>query len=80
MNWEQIAPALAALVIAIIGYIITYFDNKKVKSKLKTIEEALQSDDMEYYIVCPHCQQKICLSKVKLFSEKKTKENELKEE
>ena len=80
MSWEQITPTLIALVIAIIGYLITYFDNKKVKSKLKTIEEALQSDDMEYYIICPHCQRKICLSKVKLFAEKKLKEVELKED
>ena len=43
MKWEQIAPALAALVIAIIGYIITYFDNKKVKYK-KTKTESVDID------------------------------------
>ena len=80
MSWEQITPTLIALVIAIIGYIITYFDNKKVKSKLKTVEEALQSDDTEYFIICPYCQRKICLSKIKLFAEKKIKEVESKED
>ena len=40
--------------------------SKKLKDKISTIEEALQSDDAEYYVICPNCKSKIILSKVKI--------------
>lgn len=71
MSWDQITPTLVALVIAILGYLISYLDNKKTKEKLQTIEQALQSDDTEFYIICPNCGAKICLNKLKIIAEKK---------
>lgn len=44
--------------------------SKKLKEKITTIEEALQSDDAEYYVICPECKAKIVLSKVKILVDK----------
>ena len=66
MNIEQLYPVLVALAIAVASYLISYINNKKLKDKITTIEEALQSDDAEYYVICPNCKSKIILSKVKI--------------
>ena len=66
MNIEQLYPVLAALAVAVASYLISYVNNKKLKEKITTIEEALQSDDAEYYVICPNCKSKIILSKVKI--------------
>ena len=70
MNIEQLYPVLAALAVAVASYLISYFNNKKLKDKITTIEEALQSDEAEYYVICPNCQSKIVLSKVKILVDK----------
>ena len=70
MNMEQLYPVLAALAIAVASYLISYINNKKLKEKITTIEEALQSDDAEYYVICPNCKSKIILSKVKILVDK----------
>ena len=74
MNMEQLYPVLAALAIAVASYLISYINNKKLKDKITTIEEALQSDDAEYYVICPNCKSKIILSKVKILVDKQSKE------
>ena len=48
--------------------------SKKLKDKITTIEEALQSDDAEYYVICPNCKSKIILSKVKILVDKQNTE------
>ena len=70
MNMEQLYTVLAALAIAVASYLVSYFNNRKLKEKITTIEEALQSDDAEYYVICPNCKSKIILSKVKILVDK----------
>ena len=77
MNTEQLYPVLAALIIAVASYIISYLNNKKLKDKVETIESALQSDEATYYIYCPECKARIELNKVKILVEKQ-KEQESK--
>ena len=70
MNMEQLYPVLVALAVAVVSYLVSYLNNKKLKEKITTIEEALQSDDAEYYVICPNCKSKIILSKVKILVDK----------
>ena len=76
MNIEQLYPVLAALAVAVASYLISYVNNKKLKEKITTIEEALQSDDAEYYVICPNCKSKIILSKVKILVDKQSKQED----
>ena len=75
MNIEQLYPILAALLISVASYLISYINNKKLKEKVMTIEEALQSDEATYYIYCPTCKAKIELNKVKILVDKQDKQN-----
>ena len=70
MNMEQLYPVLVALAIAVASYLISYFNNRKLKEKITTIEEALQSDEATYYIYCPECKARIELNKVKILVDK----------
>ena len=70
MNIEQLYPVLAALAIAVASYLISYLNNKKLKDKITTIEQALQSDEATYYIYCPECKARIELNKVKILVDK----------
>ena len=74
MNIEQLYPVLAALLISVASYLISYINNKKLKEKVTTIEEALQSDEATYYIYCPECKAKIELNKVKILVDKQEQE------
>ena len=67
---EQITPILISLAIAIVGYLTAYFTNLKLKKKLTTLEEFINSDDTEYYIECPNCKSKIILNKIKILINK----------
>lgn len=73
---EQLYAALIASAISLIGalvaYLISYLNNKKVKEKLQTLEEFINSDDTEYYIECPNCKSRIVLNKVKILISKQT--------
>ena len=75
MNIEQLYPVLVALAIAVASYLISYINNKKLKDKISTIEEALQSDEATYYIYCPECKARIELNKVKILVDKQSKED-----
>ena len=73
---EQLYAALIASAISLIGalvaYLVSYLNNKKVKEKLQTLEEFVNSDDTEYYIECPNCKSKIVLNKVKILVTRQT--------
>ena len=73
---EQLYAALIASAISLIGalvaYFVSYLNNKKVKEKLQTLEDFINSDDTEYYIECPKCGNKIILNKVKILINKQT--------
>ena len=49
-------------------------NNKKLKDKVNTIEQALQSDEATYYIYCPECKARIELNKVKILVDKQQNE------
>ena len=67
---EQLYPVLAALAVAVVSYLVSYLNNKKLKDKVNTIEQALQSDEATYYIYCPECKARIELNKVKILVDK----------
>ena len=67
---EQLYPVLAALAVAVASYLVSYLNNKKLKDKITTIEQALQSDEATYYIYCPTCKARIELNKVKILVER----------
>lgn len=56
---------------AFAAYMVAKIDNKKVKERLKTFEEALEDDERVYYVNCPKCGFKIILNNVKIKSEDK---------
>ena len=72
---EQLYPVLAALAVAVASYLVSYVNNKKLKEKVTTIEEALQSDEATYYIYCPTCKARIELNKVKILVDKQQQDN-----
>lgn len=72
---EQLLAALIALAIAALGYLTTYLSSLKLKKKVSTLEEFINSDDTEYYVICPNCKQKIVLNKVKILVNKENKSN-----
>ena len=67
---ERLYAALIAAAITVIGALATYVSNtlknKDIKKRIDSLEEFIASDDTEYYIECPNCNQKIILSKVKI--------------
>ena len=67
---NELYAALIAVVIAALGYLFTYLNNKKLKDRVITLEEFIASDDTEYYIECPNCKSKIVLNKVKILVNK----------
>ena len=75
MNMEQLYPVLAALAVAVVSYLVSYLNNKKLKDKVNTIEQALQSDEATYYIYCPECKARIELNKVKILVDRQNDAN-----
>ena len=78
----ELITALVAMATAVIGLIISQIqlqtrrnENKAIKEKVVSIEQALQADDTEYYVICPECKSKILLSKTKIFIEDKYKKD-----
>ena len=67
---SELYAALISLAVAVVGYLISYFTNKKLRDKVTTLEEFINSDDTEYYIECPNCGNKIVLNKVKILVER----------
>ena len=63
---SELYASLIALAVASIGYLISYLTTRKLKNKLSTLEEFINSDDTEYYIECPNCKSKIVLNRVKI--------------
>ena len=67
---SELYAAVIALAVAVVGYLISYLSNKKLRDKISTLEDFINSDDTEYYIVCPNCKSKIILNKVKILVNK----------
>lgn len=73
MNSELYA-ALISIAIAAAGYVVSAIQSKKLREKVTTLEEFINSADAEYYIECPNCKQKIVLNKVKILVNKQDKQ------
>ena len=71
---NQIMPYLAALLIGILSYLISYIQTKKLKNKVISIEEAINNSEDDYYIFCPHCNAKVDLKSTKIFVMARQKE------
>ena len=71
---SELYAAIIALAVAVVGYLISYFTNKKLRDKVSTLEDFINSDDTEYYIECPNCKSKIILNKVKILVNKQEKD------
>ena len=71
---SELYAAVIALAVAAVGYLISYFSNKKLRDKVSTLEDFINSDDTEYYIECPNCKSKIILNKVKILVNKQEKD------
>lgn len=71
---SELYATLIALAVAVVGYLISYFSNKKLRDKISTLEDFINSDDTEYYIECPNCKSKIILNKVKILVNKQEKD------
>ena len=78
----ELITALVAMATAVIGLIISQIhlqtrrnENKAIKEKVVSIEQVLQADDTEYYVICRECKSKILLSKTKIFIEEKCKKD-----
>lgn len=69
---SELYAALIALGVAVVGYLISYLSNRKLKDKVETLEQFINSDDTEYYIECPNCKSKIILNKVKILINKQS--------
>ena len=77
---NQIMPYLAALLIGILSYLISYIQTKKLKNKVISIEEAINNSEDDYYIFCPHCNAKVDLKSTKIFVMAKPEKKESEEE
>lgn len=71
---SELYAAVIALAVAVVGYLISYLSNKKLRDKVSTLEDFINSDDTEYYIECPNCKSKIILNKVKILINKQEKD------
>ena len=71
---SELYATLIALAVAVVGYLISYFSNKKLRDKVSTLEDFINSDDTEYYIECPNCKSTIILNKVKILVNKQEKD------
>lgn len=71
---SELYAAVIALAVAVVGYLISYISNKKLRDKVSTLEDFINSDDTEYYIECPNCKSKIVLNKVKILINKQEKD------
>ena len=73
---EKVMPYVVGAVIAVLMYIKFWFDNKRLKEQLGSIENQLQHSDNEYYVICPTCGSKLMLAKLKIYIEQKAKEDD----
>ena len=71
---EQLYTALISAAIAVIGaisaFLVSYLKTKSINKRLISLEEFINSDDLEYYVLCPKCGNKIILNKVKILTNK----------
>lgn len=67
----QIISALVPVIIAVLAYVKSYIDNRKLKERLDNIVDVLHSEENQYFVKCPNCGEKILLAEVTIYSDKK---------
>ena len=72
--FEAIKPYLISLIIATIGYLVTWFKNRILSDKVAKIQQMLEDEENEYYTLCPQCGTKIILAKAKIYVQKREEE------
>lgn len=70
---SELAAVLVACLIAGLTYLKTYIDNKRLKERMDSIVDVLHSEDSQYYVKCPKCDNKILLAEVTIYTDKKEK-------
>lgn len=73
---EKLMPYVVSAVVAALMYVKFWLDNKRLKEQVGSIENQLQHSDNEYYVICPTCGSKLMLAKLKIYIERKAKEDE----
>ena len=63
---QMIMPYVLPLIIAAVGYAVTYLKVKNHDLLLNQLEEIIKNEGEHYYIICDKCGNKIQLSKAKL--------------
>ena len=66
---QMISPYVLPLIIAAVGYAVTYLKVKKQDLVLNQLEEIIKNEGEHYYIICDKCGNKIQLSKAKLYAD-----------
>ena len=67
MSWDQIIALITPLIVAIVVYLKSHLETKAIKEQIKSIEDALETSDYNYYVICPECKTKICRYGVECF-------------
>ena len=65
---KQISPLIISLVIAVLGYLKKKQKRRILAIKVDSLENTMEDDSTEYYVICPNCNEKIVLSQVKIFA------------
>ena len=68
---KEILTYALPIAAAFAAYMVAKIDNKKIKERLKTFEEAIEDDESVYYVNCPKCGFKIILNNIKIKSDDK---------
>ena len=64
---EKLLPYLTTLVIGVIVYVINYVKQKSFQNELLSLKEYLKEAEAKYYVICPNCGSKICLTDVQIY-------------
>lgn len=72
---KDVMPYVVSAIVALLMYVKFWLDNKRLKEQLGSIEDQLQHSDNDYYVVCPTCGNKLMLAKLKIYIERKSKED-----
>lgn len=72
---KDLMPYVVSAIVAALMYVKFWLDNKRLKEQLGSIEDQLQHSDNDYYVVCPTCGNKLMLAKLKIYIERKSKED-----
>ena len=78
---NQVMPYVITVIVAGLTYLASYIQTRRLRNKVISIEEAISNSDDDYYIICPHCNNKVDLKATKIYIRAKTeKEHEESEE